>query len=54
MSSWESEYKSKVMTVEEAVGKIKPNDKVFYSYGASCPLALVNAVSRRLKGAGPH
>jgi len=52
MLVWENDYKSKTMSAEEAVGKIKPNDKVFYSYGSSCPFGLVNAVSKRLKELG--
>jgi acyl-CoA hydrolase len=45
--SWQDEYKSKLMTVEEAVKKVKSNDVVGFglSLGApmsSCPICTAS------------
>ena len=45
--TWLSHYKSKVVSVEEAVSCVKSGDRVFVSGNAATPLLLVNALARR-------
>ncbi len=44
---WESDYRQKLTSVEEAAGLIKSNDIIFISAGASCPIEVIEAISRR-------
>ncbi len=44
---WLSHYKSKVVSVEEAVSVVKSGDKIFISGNAATPLLLTNALARR-------
>lgn len=50
--SWESMYKSRLVSMEEAVGKIKTNDRIFYSIGDSAPGSLLNSLSHWLPELG--
>lgn len=50
--SWESLYKSKLVSMGEAVDKINSNDRIFYSIGDSAPGSLLNALSQRLPELG--
>lgn len=52
MSDWQSEYNSKIISIEEAIQQVKPNDRVFYSPGVSAPKDLINALSKRLPELG--
>jgi acyl-CoA hydrolase len=45
--NWLDQYKSKVVTVEEAVKVIKSNDRIFLSGNAATPLLLTNALAQR-------
>jgi acyl-CoA hydrolase len=45
--NWLDQYKSKVVTVEEAVRVIKSNDRIFLSGNAATPLLLTNALAQR-------
>ena len=45
--NWLDQYKSKVVTVEEAVTAIKSNDRIFLSGNAATPLLLTNALAKR-------
>lgn len=42
--NWRDEYNKKLTTADEAVGLIKPGDKVVLTHAASEPLALVDAM----------
>ena len=46
--NWLDQYKSKVVTVEEAVKVIKSNDRIFLSGNAATPLLLTNALANRV------
>jgi len=50
--SWKDLYKTKLVSAEEAVRVVNPNDRVFYSLGGNAPLDLINALSRRLPELG--
>ena len=52
MLNLENIYKSKIVSIDTAADSIQPNDRIFYSYGASCPVSLINAVSKRLPTLG--
>lgn len=45
--NWLSHYKSKVVSVEEAVSFVKSGDRVFISGNAATPLLLMNALAQR-------
>ena len=45
--NWLDQYKSKVVTVEEAVQVVKSNDRIFLSGNAATPLLLTNALANR-------
>jgi 4-hydroxybutyrate CoA-transferase len=45
--NWLDQYKSNVVTVEEAVGVVKLNDRIFLSGNAATPLILTNALAQR-------
>ena len=45
--NWLDQYKSKVVTVEEAVKVVKSNDRIFISGNAAMPLLLMNALAQR-------
>ncbi|MGD0035748.1 MAG: acetyl-CoA hydrolase/transferase C-terminal domain-containing protein [Bacteroidota bacterium] len=45
--NWLDQYKSKVVTVEEAVKVVKSNDRIFLSGNAATPLLLTNALANR-------
>jgi len=45
--NWLDDYRSKVMTADEAVRKIKSGDRVYYAGNAAIPQALVRALARR-------
>lgn len=50
---WQAIYKSKLVSVEEAAGKIKSGDTIWFSPCASGPIGMINAISARreeLKG----
>lgn len=47
---WLSHYKSKVVTVEEAVRVVKSGDRIFISGNAATPLLLTNALARHKDG----
>ena len=47
--SWQEIYRQKLITVEEAAGAIKSNDRVWYPPCGSAPLDLINAISKRYK-----
>ena len=45
--SWLDQYKSKVVSVEEAVKVVNSNDRIFISGNAATPLLLTNALAKR-------
>jgi acyl-CoA hydrolase len=45
--NWLDQYKSKVVTVEEAVNVVKSKDRIFLSGNAATPLLLTNALAQR-------
>ena len=45
--NWLDQYKSKVVSVEEAVKVVKSNDRIFLSGNAATPLLLTNALAHR-------
>lgn len=45
--NWIDQYKSKTVTVEEAVSVIKSNDRIYLSGNAATPLLLTNALAKR-------
>jgi acyl-CoA hydrolase len=45
--NWLDQYKSKVVTVEEAVKVVKSKDRIFLSGNAATPLLLTNALAKR-------
>jgi acyl-CoA hydrolase len=45
--NWLDQYKSKVVTVEEAVKDVKSHDSIFLSGNAATPLLLTNALALR-------
>jgi len=45
--NWLDQYKSKVVTVEDAVRAVKTNDRIFLSGNAATPLLLTNALAQR-------
>jgi len=45
--NWLDQYKSKVVTVEEAVGVVKSNDRIYLSGNAATPLLLTKALAQR-------
>jgi acyl-CoA hydrolase len=45
--NWLDQYKSKVVTVEEAVKVVKSNDRIFLSGNAATPLLLTEALAKR-------
>jgi acyl-CoA hydrolase len=45
--NWLDQYKSKVMTVEDAVKVVKSKDRIFLSGNAATPLLLTNALANR-------
>lgn len=49
---WKEVYKSKLVSLEEAAGKVQPNDRVFCSTAGNIPKDLVNTLSRRLPELG--
>lgn len=47
--SWKEEYKSKLITAEEAASKIKSNDRVWYPPCGSAPVDIIEAITERYK-----
>ena len=45
--NWLDQYKSNVVSVEEAVGVVKSNDRIYLSGNAATPLLLTNALAQR-------
>jgi len=45
--NWLDQYKSKVVTVEDAVKVVKSKDRIFLSGNAATPLLLTNALAKR-------
>lgn len=45
--NWLNQYKSKTVSVDEAVSVVKSNDKIFISGNAATPLLLTNALAKR-------
>jgi 4-hydroxybutyrate CoA-transferase len=45
--NWIDQYRSKVVPIEEAVGVVKSNDRIFISGNAATPLLLTNALAKR-------
>ncbi len=45
--NWLDQYKSKVVTVDEAVKEVKSNDRIFLSGNAATPLLLTSALAKR-------
>ncbi|MBN1397476.1 MAG: acetyl-CoA hydrolase/transferase family protein [Bacteroidetes bacterium] len=45
--NWLDQYKSNVVSVEEAVSVVKSNDRIFLSGNAATPLILTNALAQR-------
>jgi len=45
--NWLDQYKSKVVTAEEAVSVIKSNDRIYLSGNAATPLLLTEALAKR-------
>ena len=45
--NWLDQYKSKVVSVDEAVRIVKSNDRIFLSGNAATPLLLTNALAQR-------
>jgi 4-hydroxybutyrate CoA-transferase len=45
--NWIDQYRSKVVPVEEAVGVVKSNDRIFISGNGATPLLLTNALAKR-------
>jgi acyl-CoA hydrolase len=45
--NWIDQYRSKIVPVEEAVGVVKSNDRIFISGNAATPLLLTNALAKR-------
>ena len=45
--NWLDQYKSKVVTVEEAVKVVNSKDRIFLSGNAATPLLLTNALANR-------
>ncbi len=52
MTDWQEIYKSKLVSLEDAVKIISPGERVFYSLGGSAPVDLVNVLSKRLPELG--
>lgn len=50
--SWKDIYQSKLISMDDAVSLIKSGDRIFYSFGASAPSDLINAVSAKLPELG--
>src|SRR5574341_2195383 len=44
---WMEDYKSKLVTAEQAVALIKSGDKIYTSGNAAAPYVLVNALAQR-------
>jgi acyl-CoA hydrolase len=47
--NWLDQYRSKLCSVEEAVGLIKSGDQVYYGGNAAIPLVLVRALAERFE-----
>lgn len=45
--NWLDQYKSKIVSLEEAVGVVKSGDKIFLSGNAATPLLLTEALAKR-------
>ena len=45
--SWADQYKSKIVTLESAVGVVKSGDKIFISGNGATPLLLTNGLAKR-------
>jgi 4-hydroxybutyrate CoA-transferase len=45
--NWVSQYKEKITTAEEAVSRVKSNDRIFISGNAATPIHLVEALASR-------
>jgi 4-hydroxybutyrate CoA-transferase len=50
--SWQEIYQSKLVSMEDAVSLIRPDDRIFYSFGGSAPPDLINAISAKLPELG--
>jgi 4-hydroxybutyrate CoA-transferase len=45
--SWVDDYKAKLLTAEEAVGRVKSGDRVYYGGNAAIPQTLVRTLAER-------
>jgi 4-hydroxybutyrate CoA-transferase len=50
--NWQDIYQSKLVSIDDAVSLIRPGDQIFYSFGASAPPDLINAISAKLPELG--
>ncbi|KYH30699.1 hypothetical protein CLTEP_25190 [Clostridium tepidiprofundi DSM 19306] len=41
---WKHEYKNKLVSIEEAAGKIESGDRCWISAGSSAPAQLIDAI----------
>ncbi|WP_026895261.1 acetyl-CoA hydrolase/transferase family protein [Clostridiisalibacter paucivorans] len=47
--NWKDEYKSRLVSLEEAASVIKSNDRIWYPPCASAPRDIINAITKRYK-----